>query len=536
MIAHVHDNNINYIKTKTGLLSWFVTKDHKRINMMFLISVLIFFITGGIYALLFRLELWTPGTHPLITPDTYNHYFTMHGVIMVFLVVVPGIPSALGNFVLPIQVGAKDLALPKINLTSLYLYWIGGILAIVSLIAGNADSGWTFYAPYSISKNPAVLWMLTAAFFLGFSSILTGLNFIVTVHKMRAPGMTWFRLPLFVWALYATAIMQIFATPVLAITLLLLLIENFFHIGIFDPAMGGDPVLMQHFFWFYSHPAVYIIVVPAFGITSEIIAAFSKKEIFGYKFVAFSSIGITLIGFLVWGHHMFVSGQSEVANTVFSFLTFFTAIPSAIKVFNWTATLYKGSISLQTPMLYGLQILFNFTIGGLTGIILSILSLDVHLHDTYFVVSHFHYVAFGTTIIAFIAGIHYWWPKMTGKMYNEVWGRIASVIVFFGFNITFFPQLIMGSQGSPRRYYHYLPQYQIYHQISTVGVVILALGLVIALVNLLISLRMGATAPQNPWGAHTLEWEAAESPPVLFNFKETPIVTHGPYAFATEKT
>ncbi len=532
MTAHVHDN-INYLKTSKGLKSWLTTVDHKRIGLMYLASILVFFITGGLYALLFRLELWTPNKD-FLSVDQYNNFFTMHGVIMVFLVVVPGIPGALGNFVLPLQIGAKDLAFPKLNLTSLYLYWLGAILAVISLLAGHADSGWTFYAPYSLSKNPAVMWMLTAAFLLGFSSILTGLNFIVTIHKMRAPGMTWFRMPLFIWALYATAIMQVFATPVLGITLILMLVENFFHIGIFDPALGGDPILMQHFFWFYSHPAVYIIVVPAFGIASELIATFSKKEIFGYKFIAFSSVAITVIGFLVWGHHMFVAGQSEVADTIFSFLTFFTAIPSAIKVFNWTTTLYKGSIELRTPMLYGLQVLFNFTIGGLTGIILAILSVDIHLHDTYFVVSHFHYVAMGTTMIAFIGGIHYWWPKMTGRMYNEVVGKFASLLVFVGFNTVFFPQLIMGSQGSPRRYYHYLPDFQIFHQISTIGIIILAVGLFTALINLLMSLRRAPDAPQNPWGARTLEWEFAETPPVLFNFKETPVVTHGPYEFAKE--
>ncbi len=534
MNAHSVEN-INYLKVRQGLMSWLVTVDHKRIGLMYLASILVFFITGGTYAFLFRLELWTP-LRGFISVDTYNHLFTMHGVIMVFLVVVPAIPSVLGNFVLPLQIGAKDLAFPKLNLTSLYLYWIGAILALSSLVAGRADSGWTFYAPYSLSKNPAVLWMLTAAFFLGFSSILTGLNFIVTIHKMRAPGMTWFKMPLFIWALYATGIMQVFATPVLAMTLMLLLLENFFHIGIFDPALGGDPILMQHFFWFYSHPAVYIIVVPAFGIASEIITAFSKKEIFGYKFIAFSSVAIAIIGFVVWGHHMFLAGESEVAATIFSFLTFFTAIPSAIKVFNWTTTLYKGSIDLRTPMLYGLQILFNFTIGGLTGIILAILSVDIHLHDSYFVVSHFHYVAMGTTMIAFIGGLYYWWPKMTGRMYNEFWGRTASILVFIGFNTTFFVQLMMGSQGSPRRYYHYLDSFQIHHQISTVGVVILATGLFMALFNLLLSLRKAPDAPQNPWGARTLEWEEADAIPVLFNFKETPIVTHGPYEFSTEKS
>ncbi len=533
MTAHAHPENINYLKASRGIMSWLVTVDHKRIGMMYLASILCFFIAGGTFAFLFRLELWSP-LKEFLTPDQYNQFFTLHGVIMVFLVVVPGIPGALGNFILPLQIGAKDLAFPKLNLTSLYLYWIGAALALWSIVAGHADSGWTMYAPYSLSQNPAVLWMLVAAFILGFSSILTGLNFLVTMHNMRAPGMTWYRMPLFLWAMYATAIMQIFATPVLALTLMLLLMENFFHIGIFDPALGGDPLLMQHFFWFYSHPAVYIIIVPGFGITSELITCFAKKDIFGYKFVAYSSIAIAIIGFIVWGHHMFVSGQSELADFIFSFLTFFTAVPSAIKVFNWTATLYKGSIDLKTPMLYALQFLFNFTIGGLTGIILGILSVDIHLHDTYFIVSHFHYVAMGSTMIAFIGGIHYWWPKMTGKMYNEFWGRFGAILVFIGFNVTFFVQLIMGSQGSPRRYYHYLDQFQIYHQISTVGVVILATGLFMALINLLVSLKTGVAAGKNPWGAKTLEWQA-DSPPVLYNFTEIPVVTEGPYAFETEK-
>jgi cytochrome c oxidase subunit 1 len=375
------------------------------------------------------------------------------------------VPAVLGNFLLPMMIGARDLAFPRLNLASWYVFMLGGLFTVAALVTGGVDTGWTFYTPYSSTyANSNVMLTAVGVFIVGFSSILTGLNFIVTTHTMRAPGMTWFRLPLFVWALYATGIMQVFATPVLAITLVLLLLENFLRIGIFDPALGGDPILMQHFFWFYSHPAVYIIVVPAFGVVSELITAFSRKNIFGYKFIAFSSVAITIIGFLVWGHHMFVVGMSDVAVTIFSFLTFFTAVPSAIKVFNWTTTLYQGSIKFDTPMLYALQFLFNFTIGGLTGIILGILSVDIHLHDTYFVVSHFHYVAMGSTMIAFIGGIYYWWPKMTGKMYNEAWGRFAAILVFIGFNTTFFVQLIMGSHGSPRRYYNYLSEFQIYHQ------------------------------------------------------------------------
>jgi cytochrome c oxidase subunit 1 len=452
---------------------------------------------------------------------------------MVFLVIIPSIPASLGNFLIPLMLGVKDVAFPKLNLLSFYIYVLGAALFIFTLLSGGLDTGWTFYTPYATTTTTSVISATFGAFILGFSSILTGVNFIVTMHKMRAPGMTWTRMPLFLWAAYATSVIQVLATPVLAITLLLLIIERVFGIGIFDPAMGGDPVLYQHFFWFYSHPAVYIMILPGFGVISEIITANSRKNIFGYKAVALSSVAIAVIGFLVWGHHMFVSGQSQYINVFFSFLTYAVAVPTAIKVFSWIATMYKGSISLTTPMWYALSFLFLFTIGGLTGLFLGAMSVDVHLHDTYFVVAHFHYVMMGGTIIAFIGGIHHWWPKMTGKMYSERWGNIACLLIFIGFNVTFFTQFLLGSQGMPRRYYTYIPQFEQLHFVSTIGSQILGLGLFVTLFCLLHSLAAGKRAPKNPWHALSLEWEA-ESPPIEHNFHGQPICKTGPYDYGVE--
>ncbi len=514
----------NYLTHTRGILSWALTLDHKRIGVMYLVSVLTSFLVGGIMALLVRTELLTPGPTITADPVVYNHWFTLHGAIMVFLVIIPSVPAALGNFVLPIMLGAKDVAFPRLNLMSYYL-WIGGALfTVYSLIAGSFDTGWTFYVPYSTKTDAGgVVPVLFGVFILGFSSIFTGMNFVVTIHKLRPPGMTWFRMPLFLWAIYATAVIQVLATPVLAITLMLLVVERLAGIGIFTASMGGDPVLYQHFFWFYSHPAVYIMILPGMGIVSELIAVHSHRHIFGYRFIAFSSVAIAIFGFLVWGHHMFVSGQSPLMNTVFSAITFSVSIPSAIKVFNWLATMYKGSISLNTPMLYGLAFLFLFSIGGLTGLHLGTLATDVHLHDTYFVVAHFHYVMMGSALIAMIGGLHHWWPKMTGRMYSEFWGRIACVIVFIGFNVTFFTQFMLGSLGMPRRYYDYQPMYQIYHVISTLGAYFMALGFLITAVYLIHSLFRGAKAPANPWGGRSLEWQCT-SPPPHDNFAVTPRV------------
>lgn len=514
----------NYLTHTHGWKSWAFTLDHKRIGMMYLVGVTSAFLLGGIFALLLRAELFTPGpTIPLVSHDMYNQLFTLHGAVMTFLFIIPGIPAAQGNFILPIMLGAKDVAFPRMNLCSFYLWLGGAVFFLAALFLGGLDTGWTFYTPYSITTNTAVVSATMGAFILGFSSIFTGLNFIVTVHTLRPPGMTWFRMPLFLWAIYGTAIIQVLATPVLGITLMLLMAERIMGIGIFDPALGGDPVLYQHFFWFYSHPAVYIMILPAMGVISELMSTFSRKPIFGYRFIAMSSLAIALLGFLVWGHHMFTSGQSQMSAIVFSALTFSVAIPSAIKVFNWLATMYKGSISLATPMCYALSFLFLFTIGGLTGLYLGSLSTDIQLHDTYFVVAHFHYVMVGGTLMAFLGGVFYWWPKMTGKMYDEFWGQIAAWIVFVGFNLTFFPQFVMGSRGMPRRYYNYLPEFQFYHQMSTIGAFLLGTGLFIALWVLLKSLKSGAKAPANPWGSATLEWQCS-SPPPHDNFSHTPTV------------
>jgi cytochrome c oxidase subunit 1 len=518
----------NYLSHGHGLRSWLLTLDHKRIGVMYLVSILASFLLGGVLALLVRTELLTPD-RTVVDADTYNQLFTLHGAVMIFLFIIPGIPAALGNFVLPMMLGAKDVAFPRLNLMSYHLWLVGALFALASILLGAVDTGWTFYTPYSTSTSTSVVSVTLGVFILGFSSIFTGLNFIVTIHKMRPAGMGWFRMPLFLWGLYATAVIQILATPVLGITVLLLIVERVFGIGIFDPALGGDPVLFQHFFWFYSHPAVYIMILPAMGVISELVSVFSRKPIFGYKAIAYSSIAIAVFSFLVWGHHMFTSGQSALANMIFSALTFSVSIPSAIKVFNWLATMYKGSIRLDTPMLYVLSFLFLFGIGGLTGLFLGALATDVHLHDTYFVVAHFHYVMMGGTVIAFLGGLHYWWPKMFGRMYSERWGRIAALLVFVGFNMTFFTQFVMGSRGMPRRYFNYPEQYTSYHQLSTIGSYVMGIGFVVIAVYLLHSLVAGRRAPANPWGASTLEWQA-DSPPHHHNFAAPPVV-RDPYRF-----
>ena len=520
----------NYINANYGIKSWLLTKDHKRIALLYLLSVSIAFALGGIYALAIRLELLTPAGD-MVQPMTYNKLFTQHGIVMIFFFLIPAIPAVLGNFLVPLMIGAKDLAFPKLNLLSWYLYLAGALLTIWALLNGGIDTGWTFYTPYSTTfSNSYIVVTGVGLFIQGFSSILTGLNFIVTIHTMRAPGMTWFRLPLFIWSHYATSLIMVLGTPVIAITLLLVAFERVLHIGIFDPRLGGDPVLFQHFFWFYSHPAVYIMILPAMGVISEIISTFSRKNIFGYSFVAFSSLAIAVFGFLVWGHHLFTSSQSVYAGMIFSFVSFAVAIPSAVKVFNWTATLYKGSISYDTPMLYGLAFIGLFTIGGLTGLFLAALGLDVHLTDTYFIVAHFHYVMVGGTLTAYLAGLHYWWPKITGRMYPEGWGRFSALVIFVGFNLTFFPQFLLGYMGMPRRYHAYAEEFQVLNVMSTAGASILGFGLLIPGIYFIWSMRYGRFAPANPWTATGLEWRTM-SPPPTENFVRTPVVTWEAYEY-----
>lgn len=524
---------LNYLNNGYTLRSWLLTKDHKRIAILYLLSVSVFFMLGGLYAAGIRLELLTPQSD-LLESGTYNKFFTHHGIMMVFFFLIPAIPAVLGNFLIPIMIGAKDLAFPRINLLSWYIYIAAGALALYALLVGGVDTGWTFYTPYSTTfSNQYVMFAGLAIFINGFSSILTGLNFVVTVHTMRAPGMTWFRLPLFVWALYATSLVMLLGTPVIAITTLLLAIERVAHVGIFDPSIGGDPILFQHLFWFYSHPAVYIMILPGMGVVSELISNFSRKKIFGYEFIAFSSIAIAVFGFLVWGHHLFVSGQSIYAGLVFSFLTMVVAIPSAIKVFNWAATLYKGSISFDTPMLYGLFFIGLFLIGGLTGLFLGALGLDIHLTDSYFVIAHFHYVMVGGQVLAYLGGLHYWFPKMFGKMYSEFWSKIAAMLVFVGFNLTFFPQFILGYMGMPRRYASYPEEFQVLNIFSTAGASILGIGLVLPVIYLTYAAFFGTRAGDNPWLLPGLEWRTA-SPPPTENFAETPIVTWEAYDFTEE--
>ena len=521
---------MSYLSASYGIKSWLLTLDHKRVGILYLVMTTVFFMVGGLFASLIRLELLTP-QGDVFEADTYNKLFTMHGVAMIFFFLIPSVPAVLGNFLLPIQIGARDVAFPKLNLLSWYCFMVGGTLATFAIVMGGVDTGWTFYTPYSSTYSSYyVALALSGVFINGFSSILTGVNFLTTIHKMRAPGMTWFRLPLFIWAQYATSVIMILGTPVVAITLLLVALENLFRIGIFDPALGGDPILFQHMFWFYSHPAVYIMIVPGFGVISEVIACFARKRIFGYTFVAFSSLAIALLGFLVWGHHMFTTGQSMYAGMVFSFISFLVGVPTAVKIFNWTATLYRGSISLETPMYYALGFIGLFMLGGLTGLFLSTIAVDIHLHDTYFVVAHFHFVMVGGMVMAYLAGIHFWWPKMTGRMYHEGWSKASALLIFFGFNLTFFPQFVLGYLGMPRRYHVYPEEFQILNVMSTAGASILAVGYLILFAYLFLSLFVGRKAGPNPWRAVGLEWEIP-SPPGPHNFDVTPIVTKEAYAY-----
>ncbi len=515
-----------------GLLGWIFSTDHKRIGILYLVTMSVFFIAAVVIGLLIRLELLFPGK-TIVDPQTYNTFFTLHGIIMIFLFIIPGLPAVFGNFLLPLHIGAKDVFFPRLNLLSWWLFLLGGLLALVSIFlpGGPADTGWTFYVPYSVRTSTNVLPALGAAFILGFSSILTGLNFITTIHRMRAPGMGWWRLPLFTWSLYATAWIQILATPIVGITLLLVAIERWLGVGIFDPALGGDPVLYQHLFWIYSHPAVYIMVLPGLGVVSEIIPVFARRTIFGYKFIAYSSLAIAFVGSLVWAHHMFTVGMSDTGMFVFSFLTFLVSIPSAIKVFNWVATLYKGSIDPDVPFLYVMSMIIQFCIGGLTGLMLGVLAVNIHVQDTYFVVGHFHYVMFGGTGFALFAAMHYWFPKMFGRMYAKGPAKVAWFLLTLGLNVLYFPMFIMGYMGMPRRYYDYLPEFTLWHQISTVGSWILAIGLVVLIYNLVRALRKGEKASANPWGGKTLEW-TVPSPPPLENFHTIPVVTHGPYDYS----
>ena len=522
----------HYLNSGLTLKSWLLTKDHKRIGLLYLAAVTFFFMIGGAFAVAIRLELVTPAGD-LLTDADYNKAFTMHGVIMVFFFLIPVVPSVLGNFLIPLMIGAKDLAFPKLNLLSFYIYLVGSLFTMYAVVSGGLDTGWTFYTPLStVASTTAVVPAALGIFINGFSGILTGLNFIVTIHRMRAPGMTWFRLPLFVWAHYATSLIQVLGTPVLAITIVLVAAERIFGFGLFNPAVGGDPVLFQHLFWFYSHPAVYIMILPAMGIISELIAAFSRKQVFGYSFVAFASIGIAVIGFLVWGHHMFVSGQSVYAALVFSFLSFLVAIPSAVKVFNWTATMYKGSVSWEIPMLYAVGFIGLFSIGGLTGLFLASMGLDVHLTDTYFIIAHFHYIMVGGTIMAYLGGLHFWWPKITGRMYNKTLGKFSAALVFVGFNLTFFPQFVLGYLGMPRRYHAYPEEFQVLNDLSSAGASVLAVGYLLPLFYLAYSFWYGPIAGDNPWGAVGLEWNTT-SPPPTQNFTVTPVVTWEAYEHPT---
>lgn len=530
----LQSNYVSYLQHQgkyKGILGWFTSTDHKRIGLMYLYAMLAFFVIGAILGVVMRIELLYPG-QTIMTAQLYNATFTVHGIIMIFLVVIPGLSATFGNIMLPIMIGAKDVAFPRLNLFSLWLYFTGAIIAVFSLVVGAnpPDSGWTFYAPYSTDTGSNIILATLAAFVLGFSSILTGLNFIVTIHRMRAPGMKWFRMPLFPWSLYATAWIQVLATPVVGITLMMLIAERLFKVGFFNPELGGDPILFEHLFWIYSHPAVYIMILPAMGVITEIIPTFCQRRVFGYKAIALSSLAIASVGYLVWGHHMYTSGMSDTARWFFSLLTFIVAVPSAIKVFNWITTMYKGSINVQPPFLYAMAFMFLFMIGGLTGLVLGSIATDIHVHDTSFIVAHFHYIIFGGVGFAFFAAIHYWFPKIYGRMYDNRLANLGWGISFVGFNVLYFPLFIIGLQGMPRRYFDYLPQFHSGHFISSIGGFILSLGLFIMLYNLIKSARSGSPAEANPWNGTTLEWQVP-SPPPLENFDEIPVITEEPYNY-----
>ncbi|MBK8210088.1 MAG: cbb3-type cytochrome c oxidase subunit I [Rhodospirillales bacterium] len=519
-----------YVTACYTLRSWLLTTDHKRIAILYMLAITGFFFIGGAAAALIRIELFSP-TGVFLSNDGYNKAFTMHSVVMVWLFLIPSIPTTFGNFLIPIMIGAKDLAFPRLNLLSWYIFMLGGLFVLYALVAGGVDTGWTFYTPYStLFSNSYVAAAALGIFITGFSSILTGLNFIVTIHKLRAPGMGWFRLRLFVWSHYATSVILVLATPVLALSLALNIAERVFGIGIFDPRLGGDPLLWQHLFWFYSHPAVYIMILPSMAVISELISAFAQNRIFGYRFVAYSSIAIASIGFLVWGHHMFVSGQSMWASITFSFLSFLVAVPSAVKVYNWTATLYKGQVMIKAPLLYAIGFIGLFVVGGITGLFLASLAIDVHVTDTYFVIAHFHYIMVGAAVSAYFGALHFWWPKMTGRMYPEGWGIASALLIFLGFTLTFFPQFVLGYLGMPRRYHLYDPQFQVLNVLSSAGALVLAAAYLIPLTYFLWSLRWGARASDNPWGADGLEWTIA-SPPPKHNFAQTPVITRDPYQY-----
>ncbi len=509
--------------------------DHKVIGIQYLVTAFVFYLIGGLMAVAIRVELATPDSD-FLDPSLYNAFMTNHGTIMIFLWVVPSAIGGFGNFLVPLLIGARDMAFPRLNAIAFWLNPPAGALILASFLFGGAQSGWTAYPPLSeiTATTAQSMWILAIAL-VGTSSILGSVNFLVTILKMKVPSMKWTQLPLFCWAMVATSLLALLATPVLTIGLVLLLFDINFGTSFYKPDAGGNVVLYQHLFWFYSHPAVYLMILPVFGIMSEVIPVHARKPIFGYQAIAYSSLTICIVGLFVWVHHMFTSGTPGWMRLFFTVSTLFVAVPTGVKIFSWVATLWGGKIRFTSAMLFALGLLSMFVFGGISGVTLGTAPFDIHVHDTYYVVGHFHYVLFGGSVFGIYAGIYHWFPKMTGRMMNETLGKIHFILTFIGTHLTFLPMHQLGLQGMPRRVAMYDPQFTSINQLCTIGAFVLGISVIPFAINIIWSWMRGTPAGDNPWNALTLEWRTS-SPPLIENWEVSPVVTYGPYDYGKNST